>query len=71
MAASIIEGIDNEVLFVVSVLLAFVAILFVHLLYNFNSGQNVQNTNSSDSVSSSSSDDRSQDSPTEAQGRCT
>ena len=69
MAASIIEGIDNEVVFVVSVLLAFVAILFVHLLYNLNSGQNVQTTNSSEPVSSSSSDDRSQDNPTEAQGR--
>jgi len=47
MAAPIIEGIDNEVLLAVSIFVALVAILLVHLVYNSNrngsAGQNESN----------------------------
>lgn len=70
MATSIIEGIDNEVLFVVSVFVAFVAIYLVHLLYNsninLNSGQNTPNT-AADSVSFSSSEEHAQENTTDEQ----
>ena len=72
MATSIIEGIDNEVLFVVSVFVAFVAIYLVHLLYNsninLNSGQNTPNT-AADSVSFSSSEEHARENTTDEQGR--
>ena len=72
MATPIIEGIDNEVLFVVSVFVAVVAIFLVHLLQNSNinfSLDSWQNTAPSDSVDSSPSQQRAQENLTEQQGR--
>ena len=77
MAPSIIEGIDNEVLFVVSVLAAFLTILLVHLVYNSNATN--RNATEHDLEPDISSDpdqsdysrptDRADESPSQEQGR--
>ena len=72
MASPLIEGIDNEVLFVVSVLVVIVAICLVHLLKNSNSSFGLnsrQNTSNTDSVASSSSEGRAQENSSEEQGK--
>lgn len=66
MAAPVIEGIDNEVLFVVSVFVALVTILLVHLLYKSNRNSNTRQNEShfssySDSASSSRPEDVTQE----------
>lgn len=71
MASPLIEGIDNEVLFVVSVLVI-VAICLVHLLKNSNSSFSLnsrQNASNTDSVASSSSEGRVQEDSSEEQGK--
>lgn len=78
MAASIIEGIDNEVLFVLAVFVAFVAIFLVHFLYNsnrisglsfdLNAGQNFPDT-ASGSVHSSPSEENSEGGSSNGPGR--
>ena len=73
MAPSIIEGIDNEVLFVVSVLVAFLTILLVHLVYksnvNRNATQHESNTPSDPNEGNSSRPaDRTQENPRQGQG---
>ena len=69
MATNIIEGIDNDALLLVSVLVSLMAIFLFHLLYNLNSRQNAVNTDYSNSVRSSSSDEHTQENLTEEQGR--
>lgn len=66
MEAPVIEGIDNEVLFVVSVFVALVTILLVHLLYKSNRNSNTRQNEShfssySDSASSSRPEDVTQE----------
>ncbi|KAJ7390023.1 transmembrane and ubiquitin-like [Desmophyllum pertusum] len=72
MAAPIIEGIDNEVFFVVSVFVAFVTIFLVHLLYKSNRHEpNVSSASSdsnSDRPSSPPPEDRTQENSTEGRG---
>ena len=71
MASPLIEGIDNEVLFVVSVLVAIVAICLVHLLKNSNSSFSLnsrQNTSNTVSLASSS-EGRAQENSSEEQGK--
>lgn len=46
MAAPIIEGIDNEVLFVFSVFAAFVTIVLVHLVYESNRNRSTRQNDS-------------------------
>jgi len=70
MASPLIEGIDNEVLFVVSVLVVIVAICLVHLLKNSNSSFSLnsrQNTSNTNSVASFSSEGRAQENSSEEQ----
>lgn len=75
MAAPIIEGIDNEVLFVVSVFVALVTILLVHLVYksnrNSSARQNESNFSSgSDSARSSRPEDATQENSREGRKSC-
>ena len=75
MAAPIIEGIDNEVLFVVSVFVALVTILLVHLVYEWNRNSSTRQNESnfsldSDSVRSSRPEDASQENSREGRKSC-
>lgn len=73
MAAPIVEGIDNEVLFVFSVLVAFVTVVLVHVVYkSINNRSTRQNETNifpdSDSTRSSRPEDQTQENSREAQG---
>ncbi|KAL9968169.1 hypothetical protein ACROYT_G026509 [Oculina patagonica] len=66
MASPIIEGIDNEVLFVFSVFAAFVTIVLVHFVYESNRNRSTrQNESNSTSDSNSTRSTRSEDQPQE------
>ena len=74
MAAPIVEGIDNEVLFVFSVFVALATVVLVYvvskLINNRSTRQNETNISSdSDSTRSSRPEDQTQENSREAQGR--
>ena len=66
MAAPVIEGIDNEVLFVVSVFVALVTILMVHLVYESNRNSSPRQTRQNESNFSSYSDSANSSRPEDA-----
>lgn len=74
MAGTIIEGIDNEVLFVFSVFVAFATIVLVHVVYKLTrngtlSTRQNESNNSSDSTTSFRPEDQRQENSWEGQGR--
>lgn len=74
MAAPIVEGIDNEVLFVFSVFVALATVVLVYVvsksINNRSTRQNETNISSdSDSTRSSRPEDQTQENSREAQGR--